>query len=111
MRTTHLFIGRGGGAVQGGWCCPCGGGLVGGGGAVHGEGGATQGGGAVWVGAVVLSITGSDIITHTHTHPPHGQTNRCKNITLPQTSFVGGNYRLIIEQNPPLYWNNLHKVF
>ena len=22
---------------------------------------------------------------------PHGQTNRCKNITLPQTSFLGGN--------------------
>ena len=24
-------------------------------------------------------------------HPPNRMTNRCKNITLPQTSFAGGN--------------------
>ena len=50
--------------------------------------------GSVWEGyytwmvlsrGVVLSIAGSDIITS----PQPGQTNRCKNITLPQTSFVG----------------------
>ena len=43
-------------------------------------------GGGAWGGDAVggmLSITGRDIIT--------GMTDRCKNITLPQTSFVGSN--------------------
>ena len=34
-----------------------------------------------------VSQTGSDIIQR----PPCGQTNTCKNITLSQTSFAGGN--------------------
>ena len=36
----------------------------------------------------MLSITGSNIIT---SPPPYGQTDRCKNTTLPQTSFAGGD--------------------
>ena len=56
------------------------------GGAVGGEVGAVQG--------KVLSITGSDIITSPSSSsppPPRGQTDAYKNITLPQTSFAGGN--------------------
>ena len=37
---------------------------------------------------VVLSITGSDIITPLS---PRGQIDKCKNIATPQTSFAGGN--------------------
>ena len=30
-------------------------------------------------------------------HPPvNRMTNRCKNITLPQTSFAGGNYENVV---------------
>ena len=31
---------------------------------------------------------------------PCGQTNTCENITLPQTSFTGGNNELIHVQHP-----------
>ena len=34
--------------------------------------------------------TGSDSVQRAH---PHEQTDRCKNITLPQTSFAGGKNR------------------
>ena len=39
-------------------------------------------------GGGVLSITSSDIITPC---PQCGQTNASENMTLPQTSFAGGN--------------------
>ena len=76
-RGVVLFGGGGhnwGGAVQGdavwgGRCCR---------GMLSRRGGAVQAG-------VVLSITGSDIIT---APPVNRMTDKCKNITLPQTSFV-----------------------
>ena len=37
----------------------------------------------------MLSIRESDTITPSH--PVNTMTDRCKNNTLPQTSFVGGN--------------------
>ena len=57
-----------------------------------------QSGGAVQRGGgVVLSIRGSD---HNTLFPHCGQTDRCKNITLPQTSFADGNtYSFIQFQN------------
>ena len=51
------------------------------------EGGRCCPGGLLFRG-MVLSITGRDITTPSS---PHGQTDRCKNITLPQTSFAAGN--------------------
>ena len=65
-----------GGVVQEeGRCCPG-----------REEGGAAQEGvGAAREKGVV--ITGNDIISP----PPHGQTDACENIILPQTSFTGGN--------------------
>ena len=33
--------------------------------------------------------------THTHTHPVNRMTDRCKNTTLPQTSFAAGNNRYV----------------
>ena len=52
------------------------------------KGGAVQGGGA-GRGGVLSITTGIDIIT-----PPWIEwlIDRCKDITLPQTSFAGGNY-------------------
>ena len=37
-----------------------------------------------------VSQTGSDIVTSYRDPSPCGQTDTCKNITLPQTSFAGG---------------------
>ena len=40
-----------------------------------------------------------------HTRPPvNRMTNRCKNITLPQTSFAGGNNRLAHLPPPGKFW-------
>ena len=89
--TVHRMVISGGGAVHaGGWCCLWDGAVdrvvLSGGGAVQGEECCLQGG-AVW--RMVLSITGSDIIA---APSPWTEwlTDRCKNITLPQTSFTGG---------------------
>ena len=41
-------------------------------------------------------------------HPVNRMTNRCKNITLPQTSFAGGNYeRHMPEEHPPPKYANV----
>ena len=70
MRTARLLTGKGSGAVRGAWCC-LGEGVTTGGAAVQGDavwrgevlsGVLSRRGGAVQAG-VVLSITGSDIIT------------------------------------------------
>ena len=69
MHIAYFSSIMGEGAVRGGrggvLCCP--------------EGDAVQG--------EMLFITGSDIITT----PSCGQTNASENITLPHTSFAGGN--------------------
>ena len=51
-----------------------------------------------------------------HTRPPvNRMTNRCKNITLPQTSFAGGNNRLAhllweVLEPPPEFFTSTQKV-
>ena len=56
-----------------------------------------SGGGVLWGGGVLLSITGDDI-----TPPSCGQTDRCKNITLPHTSFAGGKNESYFSSNDSL---------
>ena len=59
--------------------------------------GVVRGRGAVGGGGVLLSITGDDI-----TPPSCGQTDRCKNITLLQTSFAGGKNESYFSSNDSL---------
>ena len=76
----------------------------------RGGGGGGAVGGGVLSGGVMLSITGSDIIS-----PPlwtEWLIDRCKNITLPQASFAGGNKMKVIGVDskdfflPPLFLFN-----
>ena len=58
------------------------------------------GGHLLSLGGCVLSITASDIMTPhfqgVRTSPVNRMTDRCKNITLPDTSFAGGNKCFLI---------------
>ena len=48
------------------------------------------GGSARWGGCLPRGVSAWGCLPHT----PYGQTDACENITLPQTSFAGGNNRL-----------------
>ena len=50
-------------------------------------------GGAVWEGVLSRGwvLSGGGKFCQTGSDIPCGQTDMCKNITLPQTSFAGGN--------------------
>ena len=81
MRTVHLLTGEGGGGAvwrvvvsSGKWCCPMG-------------WSCPEGGGGAVQGSAVHNRK-----WHHNTPWTKWLTDRCKNITLPQTSFADGSY-------------------
>ena len=77
-----------------GWCTWSGG--------CTGLGGVPGLGGCTWSWGVYLVLGGVPALGGSDTPPVNRMTNRCKNITLPQTSFAGGKYSLQIERDSVL---------
>ena len=67
-------------------------GVHGPGGWVHGPGGGHGPGGCMVPGGCMAPGGGIPACTEVDPSPVNRMTGRCKNITLPQTSFAGGKY-------------------